>query len=285
MRIFLLSLLTLVSCDFSNRKAEANQTITNTELPNGTIEKDTVVFDLEQTPSNDLTEAASDSTIQSGFNWEDELLKVETEISLFTIGSFGEIEEMPSAYRNKSWMGLYLSDSLATLKPVALKFEVEEMQDCGDDVLVRLADDGPTPYFLISGLDSITPGVPYASSEIYEPIDFSHLKHPTIAYVFDWGETQKVNEYISEHRRVQWTVSRQTPTDTITQTLFEANNVPMDNHLNIDFMGDLDGDGIYDLIVDIATGYSYSMNVLFLSTYAEPGEILRPAAVFRTWGC
>lgn len=285
MRFSLLLLFLFVSCNTQKKESATpveDQVISANETP--PTSKPTGIQEAPTAPDS-ITSQVQDTTQVESISWEDELLKVKTNISLFALGSFGEGEEMPTEYRELDWMGLYLTDSLATLQPIKLRFEVEEMQDCGDDVYVSLADEGPTPYFLISGLDSITPGVPYASSQIYEAIDFSHLEHPTITYLFDWGETQKVNEYISEHSRVQWTVSRQTPTETITQTLFEAYKVPLDNHLNIDFMGDLDGDGIYDLIVDIATGYSYSINLLFLSTYAETGEILRPVAVFRTWGC
>ena len=285
MRFSLLLFILFVSCNTQKKESATpveDQVISANETP---ISPNPTDMQEASTAPDSIAPQGQDTTQITSISWEDELLNVKTDISLFALGSFGEGEEMPAEYRELDWMGLYLSDSLATLQPVELRFEVEEMQDCGDDVYVSLADEGPTPYFLISGLDSITPGVPYATSEIYEPIDFSHLEHSAITYLFDWGETQKVNEYISEHSRVQWTVSRQTPTETITQTLFEAYKVPLDNHLNIDFMGDLDGDGIYDLIVDIATGYSYSINLLFLSTYAETGEILRPVAVFRTWGC
>lgn len=230
-------------------------------------------------------EISSDTTDLEEFYMEDQFLQVTSEISLFMLGSFGEVEEMPLDYREKSWMGLYLSDSLAILKPVNLKFEVEEMQDCGDDVFVRLAEDGPNPYFLISGLDSLSSGVPYASSKLYEPIDISHLEQEEITYSFNWGETQKVNEYVSEFVDVTWSVTQSSETDTLNQILYKTKNLPLDNHLNIDFMGDLDGDGIYDLIVDVATGYSYSINVLLLSSFAESNEILKPVAVFRTWGC
>lgn len=285
MRFSLLFLILIVSCNTQKKESATpveDQVISADETP---LTSNPTGIQEASTAPDSITSQVQDTTQVESISWEDELLKVKTDISLFALGSFGEGEEMPAEYRELDWMGLYLTDSLATLQPVELRFEVEEMQECDDDVFVTLATDGPRPYFLISGLNRVEKGFPYATSQIYDPIDISHLTHPEISYSFDWGETQKVNEYLSTYKHVQWSVSRLTQTDSLNQILFETRNLPLDNHLNIDFMGDLDGDGIYDLIVDIATGYSYSINVLFLSTYAENGEILRPVAVFRTWGC
>ncbi len=49
--------------------------------------------------------------------------------------------------------------------------------------------------------------------------------------------------------------------------------------------GDLDRDGRLDLLVDLTDHYNVAAPTLLLSSLAQPDELVRPAAVFRTTGC
>ncbi len=49
--------------------------------------------------------------------------------------------------------------------------------------------------------------------------------------------------------------------------------------------GDLDRDGLLDLLLDLTNHYNVSAPTLLLSSMAGKGELVRPAAVFRTTGC
>lgn len=284
MRILILLVLVFLSCKSkTNQPEETDKPKTHPPVENPS--EKVLLLEENEDVGDAFSEMEEESLESPEFNYETAYDSLKTNISLFRLGSFGEGNEMPTEFREKSWMGLYLSDSLAYLKPVSLRFEVEEMQDCGDDVLVRLGNEGPIPFFLISGLKAIESGVPYAKSGVYEAIEYEHLSHPEISYSFSWGPTRKISEYLEEFESVLWSVSRKSESDTLTQILYKTEGVPLDNHLNIDFMGDLDQDGISDLIIDMSTGYSYSINVLFLSSFVEEGEIVHPVAVFRTWAC
>ncbi|MFM1877387.1 MAG: hypothetical protein RLZZ241_253 [Bacteroidota bacterium] len=284
MRILILLTLVSLSCKSKiNLPEKMDEHKMHTSIESSS-EKEPIL-ETDKDVINTVSKMEEESLESPEFNYEAAYDSLKTNISLFSLGSFGEGDEMPTEFREKSWLGLYLSDSLAYLKPVSLSFEVEEMQDCGDDVLVRLVHEGPIPYFLISGLNANESGVPYAKSDVYEVLEYDHLSNPEIMYSFSWGPTRKISEYLEEFESVLWSVSRKSESDTLTQILFKTESIPLDNHLNIDFMGDLDQDGISDLIIDVSTGYSYSINVLFLSSFAEDGEILHPVAVFRTWAC
>ena len=58
-----------------------------------------------------------------------------------------------------------------------------------------------------------------------------------------------------------------------------------ENGPRVQWAGDLDGDGIYDYLIDMHTHYNVSEPTLFLSTYAQDGEVVGVVAVFRTVGC
>jgi hypothetical protein len=49
--------------------------------------------------------------------------------------------------------------------------------------------------------------------------------------------------------------------------------------------GDLDRDGLLDLLLDLTNHYNVSAPTLLLSSMAGKGELVRSAAVFRTTGC
>jgi hypothetical protein len=53
----------------------------------------------------------------------------------------------------------------------------------------------------------------------------------------------------------------------------------------VEWIGDLDGDGRWDFIVNQTDHYNVNQPALFLSTLAGEGEIAGKAAEFRTTGC
>lgn len=49
--------------------------------------------------------------------------------------------------------------------------------------------------------------------------------------------------------------------------------------------GDLDGDRRLDLLIDLTWHYNLSQRMLFLSSVAAPGRLLRKVGLFETIGC
>lgn len=66
-----------------------------------------------------------------------------------------------------------------------------------------------------------------------------------------------------------------------TQVLYSADGFADDPHFDIYWMGDLDGDGKLDLVVDFSRKYSVLSYRLLLSTRARPGQLVGDAALFE----
>lgn len=71
---------------------------------------------------------------------------------------------------------------------------------------------------------------------------------------------------------------------TRTQTLYRATFQDEGNWEPV-FLGDLDGDGKPDLILNASPKYSSGMLRLFLSSAAGKNELMRQVAIFRWDGC
>jgi hypothetical protein len=71
----------------------------------------------------------------------------------------------------------------------------------------------------------------------------------------------------------------------LTQELFKVPKDAIDPHIQVLWIGDLDGDGKPDLYLDASWHYNLSHKVLWLSSLAKRGEIVGQAAAFDTVGC
>ena len=71
------------------------------------------------------------------------------------------------------------------------------------------------------------------------------------------------------------------------QTLFssEAGSLPGSEPWKVAWIGDLDGDGRADLLLDATEDENVGQTFLFLSGAADPGTLLKLVATFRTVGC
>ena len=58
-----------------------------------------------------------------------------------------------------------------------------------------------------------------------------------------------------------------------------------DNMTSVLFGGDIDGDGVLDLIIDNSYHYNMFLPTLYLSKPAEAGQIMRPVGAHRSVGC
>ncbi len=68
----------------------------------------------------------------------------------------------------------------------------------------------------------------------------------------------------------------------VTQVLYSADGFADDPHFDVEWIGDLDGDGKLDLVVNLSRKYSAYPYRLLLSTRATRGQLVGDAAVFET---
>lgn len=69
------------------------------------------------------------------------------------------------------------------------------------------------------------------------------------------------------------------------QTLFQWPQGLSDQHAELIWAGDLDGDGKLDLLIDHSDHYNSSGLALYLSTWAGAGQLVGRVAIFKTLGC
>jgi hypothetical protein len=69
------------------------------------------------------------------------------------------------------------------------------------------------------------------------------------------------------------------------QSLFSLPKGGNDPYITVLWVGDLDGDGKPDFLLNTSWHYNISHKVLWLSSQAKPGEIVGLAAFFETTGC
>jgi hypothetical protein len=69
------------------------------------------------------------------------------------------------------------------------------------------------------------------------------------------------------------------------QILYEWPDGFSDQHCELIWAGDLDGDGRLDLVMNLSGHYNVSETTLFLSSTRQQGKLVRKAAVFRVVGC
>ncbi|MCX6613458.1 MAG: hypothetical protein NTW74_21745 [Acidobacteria bacterium] len=70
-----------------------------------------------------------------------------------------------------------------------------------------------------------------------------------------------------------------------TQTLFTWPKALSEEHAELIWAGDLDGDGKLDLLLDHSDHYNATGLTLYLSTWAAPGQLVGRAASFKTVAC
>jgi hypothetical protein len=69
------------------------------------------------------------------------------------------------------------------------------------------------------------------------------------------------------------------------QTLYTLGDCGNDPSWYLVWAGDLDKDGKLDLYVNVTQHYDVSERILFLSTHARRGMLVKPVAAFITGGC
>lgn len=197
--------------------------------------------------------------------------------------------EEVSAETGEIWLGLYKQGENYSLLPSVLTIELfhdaivdnDESEKTGKEVKVL----GQTePVFLIRGkgfsqsrvIKTVFSGNERIKSDFDRTFDFSGEKYRLKV------ETEKPNkdypEHLNETSKLVLTKGK------TTQVLYAPEDCN-DCYWQMNWAGDLDGDGKLDFYLYLTYHYNVGIRKLFLSSKAESGKLVKEVAEFTTTGC
>ncbi|RIJ41870.1 hypothetical protein [Pontibacter oryzae] len=205
-------------------------------------------------------------------------------------GTYHKKEVFKGAERLE-WFGLYFKDGNYTLEPTKVTVNVvkdpvaEKIKGVlsGRQVISSL----PDAAFLVAALKGIKAGTVDTArySRTTMPANqqlnilFRNKEYTISAYADSTAADIKTYTYT----RYGWRIRGKRNGRMLTQTL--AEDVDFEDSIYVLlWAGDLDRDGIPDLLIDLSNHYNVSRYTLFLSSLAEPGKLYKKAAVFETVG-
>ncbi len=213
-----------------------------------------------------------------------------TAVKLLMEGTFHKNEVWRGA-EGKNWLGLFKDDKGYVLRPTTLR--VTTVQDpvldnqgvfSGREVTATEKD----ALFFITGMKPSAAG----------SIDTASFTRTTLAAGKQLTYTFKGKEYhikaqgdsvqasTGEYRysRYGWVASGTKNGRKVEQLVAEDSSFDDSIYLLL-WAGDLDRDGIPDLLLDLSNHYNVSRYVLLLSSHAEKGKLYKKVAVFEAIGC
>jgi hypothetical protein len=215
-------------------------------------------------------------------------------IKVLTVGTFHDDEVWESADKEK-WFGLFKSNTGFYLQETKLKtkrvydqiVDENENEKTGWEVQTINKD---TSIILIEASKFLTPhNVQQAtlSKEQVYPGDTLRINYLGIDYkIFATGGKKKVQndpewfDVWNYKLYLTATIKGQQKTSLlVAQPNFD------DQMINLIFAGDIDGDGILDLIIDTSRHYNATSPTIYLSRPADNGEVVKPIGGHTSVGC
>lgn len=221
------------------------------------------------------------------------------QIQLLTLGSFHHDEVQ--AEDGEEWWAAMRTRTGLVLRPVRIRVQTvfdpiadAEGEATGKEVSLAEPVDDDTCVFLVKGLADASER---PISTLFEGYLFVFPKQDVL---FGSG-AHRIGLASRAAKNADGTVSYELQARTLPretgvgkmskpQTLYSVSGMhegpPFDGSCGVvEWIGDLDGDGRWDFIVNQTNHYNVNEPTLFLSTLAEEGEIAGRAATFRTVGC
>lgn len=213
---------------------------------------------------------------------------------VLTVGTFHDDEVWESADKEK-WFGLFKSNTGFYLQETKLKtkrvydqiVDENENEKTGWEVQTINKD---TSIILIETSNFLTPhSVKQAilSKEQLYPGDTLRINYLGIDYkIFATGGKKKVQDdpewFDVWNYKLYMTATikgQQKTSLLVAQPNFD------DQMINLIFAGDIDGDGILDLIIDTSRHYNATSPTIYLSKPADNGEVVKPIGGHTSVGC
>ena len=267
------ALFGLTACFNSSRQNNTeNQTVSVDTLTTKTVaDNDTVVYDNSSYP------------LDSNFTTR-----------VLTVGTFhgDEVWDNPDKLK---WLGLFQNETGFYIAETKLKtkrvndgiVDENENEKTGWDVQTVNTD---TSIILIEGLNFLTPhNVQRAvlSKEQIFPGDTIRINYLGIDYkIFATGGKKKAQDdpelfdvWNYKLYLIATIKGQQHKSILVAQPNFD------DQMINLIFAGDIDGDGILDLIIDTSRHYNATSPTIYLSRPADNGELVKPIGGHTSVGC
>jgi len=213
---------------------------------------------------------------------------------VLTVGTFHDDEVWESADKEK-WFGLFKSNKGFYLQETKLKtkrvydqiVDENENEKTGWEVQTINKD---TSIILIEVSKFLTPhNVQEAnlSKEQVFPGDTLRINYLGIDYkIFATGGKKKVQddpEWFDVWNYKLYLTARINGQEKTSLLVAQPNFD--DQMINLIFAGDIDGDGILDLIIDTSRHYNATSPTIYLSRPADNGEVVKPIGGHASVGC
>lgn len=243
----------------------------NTDVGSSATDKETIVYDYTYFPVID-----SNSSLK-----------------VLTVGYFHN-DEVWSDADKETWFGLfkneahfYIGETQLNLKKVHDDLVDEDGQKTGWKVQTKNKD---TSMVLIEKVDYLTErSVEHIvlSKEILYPGDTLKINHLTVDYkLFATGEKRASQDDSGWYDVWNYKLyiaaiinGQEQKSLLVAQPNFD------DRMIQLLFAGDIDGDGIVDLIIDTSRHYNSRSPTVYLSKPASDGEIVKPVGEHTIVGC
>ena len=249
--------------------------------------KESAISESEKKNEESLIEnPSSEDTVQS----ENDLILPDSSGQILTMGCHhgDELNVDPTKY---SWNALIFSEGKYLIKTVKIKItncfdpiiDEDESKKTGKEIIVENEKD---IHYLIGGNFGIKEGQLNTIKNFKEVMEIGktyryQFNNTDLVLKCSGKRTQEEHFSIYKNFKLEYTYGD------LTQIIYSESEYSSeaDTLFSIPFFGDIDSDGIPDLILDTEPHYNVSGITLFLSGSAEKGKILRKVASYRTTGC
>ncbi|NMC44121.1 MAG: hypothetical protein GYA46_09405 [candidate division Zixibacteria bacterium] len=208
------------------------------------------------------------------------------EIAIIRTGTYHGNEVVVDS--GPGWFGLFGADSSFEVRPVAVAVNQAYDPIIGDSTGKRVDIDRPgEPLLLVTGIERLEAG-PVSTSfagdqfvNLGQEIDFAEKG----GYPYSLSAVGEARLRNGAGEMLFYNYSLVLRHADTLQTIIEYPVLALDGLPTLMWAGDLDRDGRLDLILNLTNHYNVDLYVLFLSSEAGPGELVRKVAEFRTVGC
>jgi hypothetical protein len=212
---------------------------------------------------------------------------------ILNTGTFHD-DEVDKGDEKLNWMGLFKNDKGYYITPVKIKIsrvrddivDQRPEQKTGWEVKTEHID---TSIFLIAKLDYLRP---HGIKSIVQK-DHSLLPGDTIKYtlndvdylLYATGSKKEFKESPGAFALVNYRVFIKAQINGIVYNQYLVTKANPEYECPVLFIGDIDGDGIPDLIIDTANHENVERPTLYLSKQAKKGQLLRVMGMHTVVGC
>lgn len=200
------------------------------------------------------------------------------------------------AKNGEEWFGLFIQDDRCELKKTTLKVSTvfDAVIDNGDVKTGQLIETeyGRNPLVLIRGFDLLQEGdvntvfikkskpgkFIYPGEDLYLP-----LTHTNIFHLFSFGNASYDHgvKYINNQWEIHWTIGH----TNLTQVLERFEPFDYESLPSVIWAGDLDRDNKIDILLDNSISMYTRNYVLYLSSQATHGNLMKKVAEFFQSSC